>query len=373
MFAAAGALPVASQLFRMAYYANVVPNTALAKAASGSRWGQGWYYLVNTVGPYALAVPLLAMVVWAVVVRRRRFATMFGGRDGLVLVALLVGAALAHVLYVVRVGGDYMHARMLLVPLFALCCPFAVVPLPRSSARRGAAIGTLTVMGGWALLVLLALRAPDPGGFFDEASIAEQRVFYTQLAGAEHPVTLDDWRRSPTYLVGEGARMSAAAGEDVLVTSVSFGDLDWPNRVQTAPGSGTSVFADGIGVLGARAGTDVHIIDLHGLAHPLAARMPILEPRVLPGHERALPLPWALAEGGYVAEPGSDAALARVARRCGPAGEVVRAVTGPLGLGDLLGNVLAAPSLARQEVPKDPAEAVDACGGLRLDGGVGGS
>jgi hypothetical protein len=43
------ALPVAYQIFRMGYYGSLVPNPALAKEASGARWGDGWNYLRETV------------------------------------------------------------------------------------------------------------------------------------------------------------------------------------------------------------------------------------------------------------------------------------------------------------------------------------
>ena len=36
---------------------------------------------------------------------------------------LVVLAASLHVLYIIRVGGDFMHGRMLLLPLFALLLP----------------------------------------------------------------------------------------------------------------------------------------------------------------------------------------------------------------------------------------------------------
>lgn len=371
---AALALPVAYELFRMAYYASLVPNTALAKAASGSRWDQGWYYVVNTAGPYALVVPLGAMAVWAFSVRQRGMARVFGGTDGRALVLATVVAAAVYVLYVTRVGGDYMHARMLLVPIFALCCPLAVVAVPRAAARRGLVIGAVTVMGGWAVLTVLALRAPDPEGFFGGRSISEQRPFYVELSGSSHPVTLEQWDRSPTYGVGDEARRAAEADEDLLITSVGFGDVDWPRRTVVEEGRGTSMFVDGIGVAGARAGTDVRVIDLHGLAHPLASRMPVLEPRGLPGHEKALPLPWALAEAGYPEQdPRSDAYLARLARRCPPPSDVLDAITGPLGPGDLLSNVLAAPGLTFQQIPSDPRVVVLACGNVPAEADVGGS
>ena len=53
-------VPVAYELFRMAYYALLVPSTALAKAAASSWWSQGATYLWNFVAPYTLWLPLPA-------------------------------------------------------------------------------------------------------------------------------------------------------------------------------------------------------------------------------------------------------------------------------------------------------------------------
>ena len=60
--AAAVALPVAVELVRMAYYALVVPSTALAKAAGSSWWSQGATYLWNFVAPYTLWLPFALAV-----------------------------------------------------------------------------------------------------------------------------------------------------------------------------------------------------------------------------------------------------------------------------------------------------------------------
>ncbi len=61
------ALPVAYQIFRMGYYATVVPTTALAKDASGLHLGQGWAYAKNFIGPYRLwlsAIVIVAAIVY---------------------------------------------------------------------------------------------------------------------------------------------------------------------------------------------------------------------------------------------------------------------------------------------------------------------
>ena len=59
---AGGLLPVGYQIFRMGYYALVVPGTAIAKDASGSKWPQGFVYLANFNKPYALWIPALLLI-----------------------------------------------------------------------------------------------------------------------------------------------------------------------------------------------------------------------------------------------------------------------------------------------------------------------
>ncbi|SUA03025.1 transmembrane protein [Mycolicibacterium fortuitum] len=58
---AGGLLPVAYQIFRMGYYGLLVPGTAVAKDASGSKWSQGFTYLTNFNHPYLLWVPVLLL------------------------------------------------------------------------------------------------------------------------------------------------------------------------------------------------------------------------------------------------------------------------------------------------------------------------
>ena len=75
MVVLAGALPVGYQIFRMGYYAVLVPNPAIAKDASGSKWGQGFTYLTNLFGPYLVLIPvILAILVGGVVLATRNRA-----------------------------------------------------------------------------------------------------------------------------------------------------------------------------------------------------------------------------------------------------------------------------------------------------------
>src|SRR5690606_19370427 len=114
---------------------SLVPNTALAKAGSRSRWHVGWAYLRDLVQPYWLVLPLAALLL-AVLVPLAVRAAAAGRRRIVAALVVLPAGGLLDGLYIVRVGGDYMHGRLLLPALFALLVPVAAVPLhPLRPAR----------------------------------------------------------------------------------------------------------------------------------------------------------------------------------------------------------------------------------------------
>ena len=155
---AALATPAIYELFRMAYFANLLPNTALAKEANGARWREGWAYLGNLVGTYYLWLPLAALLVVGAAV-----AKDLSKRKRAVVLMFPI-AALVHTAYIVRVGGDYQHARLLLPPLIAAVTPLAVVPLRVSADRslRMAAVAALSLLAIWCVACAAELRMVGP-------------------------------------------------------------------------------------------------------------------------------------------------------------------------------------------------------------------
>src|SRR5262249_55717198 len=149
---AALAIPFVSEVFRVAYYASLVPNTALAKEAGAADWSQGLRYLANFVSPYALFVPIVLLVFASAVLLRR----VRHDRATVAIVAAPLAGAVVHALYVVRLGGDFMHARLLLPAMFALALPCAVVQVRRGVALS-AALGLALV---WAVVCGVELRPP---------------------------------------------------------------------------------------------------------------------------------------------------------------------------------------------------------------------
>lgn len=118
------AVPVGYEIFRAGYYGMLVPLPAVAKEASGSDWARGWTYVGDFVGPYVLLWPLDLLALAVLVVALRLW---HGHALTLCLAPVLTGLLQAG--YVVRVGGDFMHARMLLPALLCLLLPVLVLPL----------------------------------------------------------------------------------------------------------------------------------------------------------------------------------------------------------------------------------------------------
>ena len=148
---AGGLLPVAYQIFRMGYYGLLVPGTALAKDAAGDKWSQGLIYLSNFNGPYALWVPMLLLAAAgrcccgsrapAVVPAARPAPTTGRPWPGRCRArrrwwSSSWSAGCLQALYWIRQGGDFMHGRVLLAPLFCLLAPVAVIPVVLPDGTR---------------------------------------------------------------------------------------------------------------------------------------------------------------------------------------------------------------------------------------------
>jgi arabinofuranosyltransferase len=377
LVAAALALPVAYLIFRMGYFAALMPGTALAKEAGLPYWERGLGYLGNLVLPYALPLPLAALG-W----RWWRLVGP-GWREGrhraAALAAAPVAGALLHTLYVVRLGGDYMHGRMLLPSLFAALVPVGIVALPR---RRAAAVGLTAVVLVWAGVCALALRAPSQFG--PEAGrwqILDQRAKQRDTPSHPHPVTLADHDALPLSQpsVGYSARALARPGRAVLLLDARVSRRRSPDglvpvqvpsaldvRADRSVAVPVVIFTGSIGRLGYAAGPEVRIADRLGLADPVAARLRIGPRRpARAGHEKLLPAAWFL---GRFADPASVRAsarfgdnpripAARAALRCGELGRLIEAVNAPLTPSRFLANLGAAVELHSLRVPADPVAA----------------
>lgn len=269
---AALAVPAAYQLFRMAYFAATVPNTALAKEAARSDWRRGLAYLDNHATTYRLAVPGALVAGWAG--RWLAGSAPASDRRLAVLVGAPVAAALLHAVYVIRVGGDFMHSRLLLPATFGLFMAAAALPADTPGRALPAALAI------WAVICGIRLRLPvrPPARW---SGIVDERTWWQRESGHRHPVTLDDYSRVASVRTGRRARQLATQGADVLVR------IDAQEH-PLAPGSGVVLESITIGLGSVAAGPGVHVVDVLGLADALGSRIPA-DPAARIGHQKRMP------------------------------------------------------------------------------------
>lgn len=367
-------VPAAYQIFRMGYYGLITPHTAVAKSASDAAWGSGWEYVQNLTEPYGLWLGLaVALLAGALILLRATVPvthpsfeepTRPKGRLGLrsrpAAVALILICALLHFLYVIRVGGDFMHGRMLLLPLFALLLPLALVPvfdLSRTSRWHDLGVGAAVLfLGGWSLFTVLGDYEHPIADSAGELGIVDEREFWTQATEREPgdpPLVATDFLAAP--IMEDYLETVAAAREEnsgLLLQIATGSDPDtysWihvPRMVEVSDLQllPPTVSMLNLGMTGMNAPLDVRVIDNVGLANPLAARQPRIEDGRI-GHDKWLSPAWQAADSGtdLDALPGwtspEDAKLARPALRHPDFVQLFESYRAPLDLDRFLSNL----------------------------------
>jgi arabinofuranosyltransferase len=354
--AVAVAAPLVYEVFRAGFYGLLVPSTALAKEASVARWQQGVHYLLDLIEPYRLWIPLLVLLVGVVAVLcgRRGAAPRPRGWMRLATVLALavpvLGSALL-ALYVTRVGGDFMHGRMLLPALFCLVLPVMAVPFSRWTALP--AIG----MAVWALACVSGMRpAYDTLG---PNWIANERLYYVVLVGKPNPVTSEDFLGHPVAPEGVAA-LRAAAAPSLGVAGPGGDGLRWWLFPKPADHARDSIVWLNLGVTGELAPLSTTVLDGVGLTNPIAAHATGL-PDGRIGHDKDLPAEWFLADSGITGDTGfvdpGGVAAARSALACPRTQELLDSVRAPLTALRFWHNLTGAWERTSYRYPRDPRAA----------------
>ncbi len=423
----AGALPVGYQIFRMGYYALLVPNPAVAKDASGAKWEQGFSYLTNLFGPYILVLPVVMAVVAGVILivgarlradagastadtdRSRPAALSARLQSSTAVVTVVAVAGLVLIVYWIRQGGDFMHGRVLLVPLFVTLLPLMVVPLTvpahlgaafgrrraveksvidddpepvevspaeRRRTRVGLA-GAVAMAGLWITVLVWGISThanvlPNAGIDIGRSGIVDERRFYVTNMGNENPVTAEDYLAYP--------RMSAMVEkidkyrEDGGVILPSFNYDEWyvaqlPAVMPRGAERKVTVYFLNLGMTSMNAPLDVRVIDQMGLAYPLAAHTERLEDGRI-GHDKILPSEWVVAEAGaYPRKPVLPGYLdedlvrqAQVALQCPETKDRFASFEGPWSFTRFKHNLKQAFTFNSYRIQREPEYEIARCG-----------
>ncbi len=332
-------IPGGYQIFRMGYYGLLTPHTAVAKSASDSQWGSGFNYLQDFVSPYWLWLPILVLAIVGFFAlaralsmagrsRHSRAAAAVAGentpkgsapkaglfnqpwmnqawmdqaRSEKAAVIVMVGCALLHFLYVLRVGGDFMHGRMFLLPLFAVLLPVFVLPLN----QFGSILIGAVITGGIALwsLIIAYRGLPNDWSEFDTGRvIVDEREFWTYATNREQgdpPMNEADFHGSP-FLEGWDEGIAALEEGDAMMlrilTARDPNEFDWlPLERDENRGGDPTLYLVNMGMSSMNAPLNVRVLDNIGLATPLAARQPRIEDGRV-GHDKNLDRIWQVAD-----------------------------------------------------------------------------
>lgn len=254
---ALGLLPLFTwELFSLAYYGAFVPNTAHAKLLStglGHRElaSQAVLYLRDSLSrdPVTLATIAAAVLVSA---RGPR-------RDWTVCAGILL-----YLLYIVRIGGDFMSGRLLTAPFLVAVLAVAHHGVPRIITVRTAAAAAIVIIAGLIPRDNLSGSSFGAGSqlrYINPSGISDERAFYYQWTGLLRVLGGSAVAGTPWALEGR----SLAAGGRRVAASRS------------------------VGLVAYYAGPAVHVIDIYALADPFLARLPSVDNWRIGHFERRIP------------------------------------------------------------------------------------
>jgi arabinofuranosyltransferase len=221
--------------FSLFYYGFPFPNSAYAKLNTGIPISdlihQGSLYFMNSIraDPITLIVIMMGVII-PLVLREKRLLPLSAG-------------ILLYLLYVLRIGGDFMSGRFFALPLLASLISLAM--LFKKPPNRVFIISTLI------LILILGILSPSPtyrifekGAMITDSGIADERGFYHSFTGV------------------------FAARNNTSISNHEWAEEGRLNSERIKP-----VVRGATGLYGYYAGPKVYIIDRNGLADPLLARL----------------------------------------------------------------------------------------------------
>jgi arabinofuranosyltransferase len=223
--------------FCVVYYGFAFPNTAYAKLNTHlpavELIKQGFVYLGDSVQRDPLTPAVIAL-------------GLFGAwrQRGLAARTLAAGVVL-YLMYLLRIGGDFMAGRFLTAPFLVCVVVLATVVLPRLSLRELAPIA----LGSAALGLCFSANFERVERFdckFDESGIANERYCYAAHTGLLVNLRVPKYKSEGRYRHGLAMRRE---------------------KLKVAP-------APNVGLTGIAAGPSVHVLDTLALTEPLLARIP---------------------------------------------------------------------------------------------------
>ncbi|NTS75816.1 hypothetical protein HR060_02960 [Catenovulum sp. SM1970] len=223
-------------LISLFYYGFPLPNTAYAKLGMGIAGGelamQGFQYYLDSINRDPLTLIVIAFALVTTFMSKQTISRL-----------IALGVAL-YLLYIIKIGGDFMSGRFFAVPLFT-CCILLSLQGRLPVAATGVFAAAAASIGFASPSTPIMSDSSYHNVEIAKSGIADERGFYYQKYG---------------LLSGDRQRY-----------------LDLPEWRLSNPEKGPTYVKSTCGQLGYKgmyAGPDLHNIDICALADPLLARMP---------------------------------------------------------------------------------------------------
>jgi hypothetical protein len=222
------ALWIPAAAFRLSYYGSLVPNTYWAKSAGVAWWDQGLRYVSLHLAKYGILALAPALLLLVSLRNRREDLSRPSPFRELVLSRIVLAGAIAatYVLYLMRVGGDFMFGRML-VPVL----PFLLALLELGWTNLPSTWSLPAVLGAGLLPLVLPSFIPRPVTATRQTyGVANEWEYYDLKRTTETDFRAACLRRYfdglPVRVLVFGAEVRLAYRTDVPVAVEGYGLTD---------------------------------------------------------------------------------------------------------------------------------------------------
>ncbi len=170
--------PLVYQIFRMGYFAILVPNTAISKSAFSFYIDRGIIYFLDFFNTFFLYFPVVLGFILIFYFIYEKFKTLEINEIDYKLIFFVISfliSSLLYTLYIISIGGDFMHDRFLLPFYFGIICYITTVIINENIFKKILLILLLI----WSFICVNYLRVSYNG--INEHGIANEKQFYIRL------------------------------------------------------------------------------------------------------------------------------------------------------------------------------------------------
>ena len=195
-------------LWRLNYYFDLFPNTFYAKSGNLTWYSQGFVYVLLYFQKYWVLAAALILPFFIVLITRKLFPADLWKKRIFAETLICTAFCWIYIVYVMRVGGDFMYARLLvpLTPFLAIALEMAFLPLLITRVRLAHILIAIMTIG-------YVYQANRPMGVLGVNGIVNEWFYYEFLLPNYKKKSVSDAQVLNKYFKGLPVRVGYLGGE----------------------------------------------------------------------------------------------------------------------------------------------------------------